>query len=588
GEGAGISVFCVLWAGTPPADILVERTQPAGGSLVLKVAGTQDRLTIIAGAEPAPAIGGIDEVRFADGTVWTLAALLAMAGPFNPDGQTIVAVEAVVNDSITGGDQGDEIDGLDGNDTLSGGGGNDFLYGGSGDDVLSGGPGRDYLDGGSGANTFLFSAGFGQDYVDGWGDVAGSAIVFDSSLDPADLLVHVDAATSSLVLRFAGTEDRITTWLPSDNGDGTYYGAFDEVRFTAAGSILSIADLLAMAAPLPRAVLAGDAIDETLTGTDGDDRIDGKGGDDLIVGLGGHDLLVGGTGDDTLVAGGGRDTLDGGYGSDTYRVAGVFDMVFVRQSPLDDPNGFDILDLEAFVSTDFVADYDSSFAPQLTLAGTQSRILFDYGSVAEIRFADMTLSFEQFIDLADGTGRRGISLSSTVNGAILSGGQFDDRLNGGAGTQTLLGLDGSDYLFGSSGNDILVGGAGHDTLNGGSGNDIYRFSAGFGHDEIILGSTLSDFDVIEFDATIAPGDVSVILSFGSYVLSAFGGADTIRFVPSGGSNSVQIAEVRFADGTVWTPANLAAMATLNDAAVIGGALDDSLAGAASDDLLIGG
>jgi Ca2+-binding RTX toxin-like protein len=65
-------------------------------------------------------------------------------------------------DTLDGGADNDRIYGETGADTIDGGEGNDVIYGGSQGDVLMGGAGTDYIDGGSGNDTII--AGTGTDY----------------------------------------------------------------------------------------------------------------------------------------------------------------------------------------------------------------------------------------------------------------------------------------------------------------------------------------------------------------------------------------------------------------------------------------
>lgn len=85
---------------------------------------------------------GIDEIHFADGTVWDR-----------------VAFEDRLNDNYLVGTAGaDTLDGGIGNDRLLGDGGADSLVGGDGNDRLTGGLGDDILQGDAGSDTFVFAA----------------------------------------------------------------------------------------------------------------------------------------------------------------------------------------------------------------------------------------------------------------------------------------------------------------------------------------------------------------------------------------------------------------------------------------------
>lgn len=73
----------------------------------------------------------------------------------------------------------------------------------------------------------------------------------------------------------------------------------------------------------------------------------------------------------------------------------------------------------------------------------------------------------------------------------------------------ITGLGGNDKLYGNGGDDTIIGGAGNDYMVGGDGEDVYLFSKGFGNDEINTLAADGKKDVIEFDETIMPSNVSI-------------------------------------------------------------------------------
>ncbi|SES39134.1 Hemolysin-type calcium-binding repeat-containing protein [Tranquillimonas rosea] len=114
---------------------------------------------------------------------------------------TIYGVDSF--DRIGGGAGDDELWGGDGADTLNGAEGDDALYGGAGVDVLNGGAGNDTLTGGqgTGADTFVFSAGGGEDRVTDFDAGEGDALRLDAGLWAGDL----DA--DAVVTQFASVQD---------------------------------------------------------------------------------------------------------------------------------------------------------------------------------------------------------------------------------------------------------------------------------------------------------------------------------------------------------------------------------------------
>ena len=159
--------------------------------------------------------------------------------------------------------------------------------------------------------------------------------------------------------------------------------------------------------------------------------------------------------------------------------------------------------------------------------------------------------------------------------AIVQGGDNADILFGGKDLSR---------LYGGLGDDILYSGEGNDTLEGGAGNDTYRFAIGWGQDTInSLNATVEDVDVIEFAHGILPADI-VIFKNGNNLVLRRGVTDRIDVKDyfSDSNTSKKIAEVRFADGTVWNSDDLTMMVTT------GTDKSDFLEGFKTDDVIHGG
>ncbi|MBO7941741.1 hypothetical protein JTP77_038470, partial [Streptomyces sp. S9] len=138
---------------------------------------------------------------------------------------------------------------------------------------------------------------------------------------------------------------------------------------------------------------------------------------------------------------------------------------------------------------------------------------------------------------------------------------------GGTGNDALTGTAGSDTLIGGAGDDLIVGGAGDDFLAGSNGSDTYRFELGDGHDTVYnaqIGGSLLDVDTIEFGAGIGVADVSVSSNLNDLVLTVAGANQSITLRgflagdPAQDAYTNRIDQVRFADGTLWTVADLLA------------------------------
>ncbi|MBK7424392.1 MAG: calcium-binding protein, partial [Propionivibrio sp.] len=167
------------------------------------------------------------------------------------------------------------------------------------------------------------------------------------------------------------------------------------------------------------------------------------------------------------------------------------------------------------------------------------------------------------------------ALSGGDGADTLYGGTGLDTLNGYAGNDLLYGGAGNDTLNGNDGNDLLDGGAGNDSLTGGAGNDTYVFRRGGGAD--IIGnndSTVGRVDTLLLDG-LNVADIR-LEKWGSYdlalVINDTGESITVQSYFS--SDSYKLDFVKFADGTTWDRATLAA----REMTVYGSAGNDTLVG----------
>jgi Ca2+-binding RTX toxin-like protein len=348
---------------------------------------------------------GVDEVRFVDGTTWSVDDLIL--------GQQIGTSAAQY------------IHGRSGADTIDAGGGNDLVFGYGGDDILDGGAGNDRLDGGSGSDTYRFQLGWGQDLV-----VASGVDAAASDVDVIEFGAGVAATDIGLVSNVADLT------LQHANGDRitlerffTDPGAIQEVRFDD-GTTWTVADLYA------QQMLGNDA-DQYQYGTAQADQIHGLGGNDLLYGRGGADVLEGGDGDDVLDGGAGNDVLNGGDGNDMF--------VFSTGSGQDrvisqDPDGiyWDVVQLGEGITSDQIGLSRDGRDVVLSLTGTDDSLtLVDFlpeiegdwpTAIDEVWFADGTVwdaySIIGALPAADAAG--GAELQSLVAAmAVSSASSFD-------------------------------------------------------------------------------------------------------------------------------------------------------------------
>jgi Ca2+-binding RTX toxin-like protein len=561
--------------GIAPASLVLTQDDVFGGSLVVQVAGTSDRLTVESWFTLDDYRGTL-QFAFADGTTWDGAAIgsrTRLAAP-KAFGGSVFGTHAA--DVITGGDGNDNIRGGPGDDRLDGGAGFDNLSGGSGNDVLSGGSGDDNLDGGAGDDTYLFGIGSGHDRI-------------DEGLSPFGQATDVDVIQIG-----AGIRPQDVTVV-----SGSQY-----VLTLPPGDTLSI---------------PGNEVF----------RVKFADGTTSNFNIGPAGTIVSGTASADTLSGGPRDVLDAGAGNDVLNPAAGGVIAFGHGYGQDEANfGGKQVAFKADVRPQQVVLQGISVqpglgAPALKIALSDSgdslllRQWFSSATDADYRltFVDgTTWDLAQIRAHLPRTGTAGADyLAGSAGADILSGLQGDDVLEAGAGDDTLSGGDGADRLAGDAGNDTLTGGAGNDSLDGGAGDDVidagagddsisdnegddrYLFSRGFGRDVLRAGSQANaGFDRIEFDPTIRPQDLAVAAGgpggTRSLQLTVAGSADALTLEGWMDPSSHFIEEVKFSDGTAWNVAALAARATVSSSAgdlMDGTALADVFDGGEGDDALDG-
>lgn len=214
----------------------------------------------------------INEVSFADGTIWAPADLLTLSRQPNGLDNRINGTNEVDLIDGLGGD--DTIYGVGGNDTLSGGEGQDILYGQAGDDILYGEAGNDVLHGGRGGDDL--QGGDGNDWFHPGGDA------FVDTIDGGD---GVDTLSLDMIVySYAGNIANLMT------GEAGAIGGTMDV-------MTNIENLVGSPAP---DILTGDDGANVLKGGWGDDTLNGNGGDDHIYGGENNDTIDGGDGYDRV------------------------------------------------------------------------------------------------------------------------------------------------------------------------------------------------------------------------------------------------------------------------------------------------
>ena len=605
----------VFDANVASRDVIVRRR---GGDLELSITDSTDRIVVRNGLRADAVHDDVEEIRFADGTLWDSASVASRA--------------------LVGSAGADNIEGSDGDDIIDGAGGNDTLAGGAG------------------ADTYRYGRGAGQDQIV---DVDVNRldhdrVLFDSGFSHAD--VDFSADGSDLILSIRGSLDqlRIRAWLEHKQPLVEFF-EFEN------GSVLNAADVRSLFNIADGdEVLAGTENDDVLLGSTRDSTLLGAGGNDVLDGGEGADQLRGGEGDDLLRGGRGRDHLDGGGGDNRYLLArgDGLDRISSATSRYyrfrqDTNNGLPDFDQQAafelelvtasnettFVSSSWdyalnggnnlyvgtippaihtqLLQFSQGVSNALALdtlqalrdwlaggdtvqlgAGISSADLSVQRRVGALASADLTLVNTQLaigvgeddvflIDIIDsgdsrsngyggyggdsGYGGAGPSVDDTAirqfvfeNGAVLSLAEVVARIdNGIIGTQFGSDLDdelrGSvtdDAIFAGDGNDDIRALANHDVVDGGGGED--RISAGSGDDSVAGGA----------------GDDVIAGEHGDDRLAGDAGSDTYGFnrgdghdhIQSGAQNAIDLDTLSF--GRSVLPGDVSAYVAADGALVL--------------------
>ncbi|WP_281173396.1 calcium-binding protein [Xenophilus azovorans] len=595
--GAGRMEVIEFSADIAPEDVVAWRS---GESLVLALKDSADKVTVTNyfNADAAGAYR-VDEVRFADGTVWNVAAIKAMVQQSTEGNDTLYgyAVGDVLsgglgndtiygyggddtidggegNDTLRGGDGADlllggegndTLYGENGNDTLLGGDGADNLYGGAGDDVLIGGAGNDRLEGGTGSDTYRFERGWGQDTVYAYDTGAGrvEAIEFGTDIAAGDIVAW--RSGESLVLSLKGSTDKVTV-TNYFNADAAGAYRVDEIRF-ADGSTWNVDTVKSMAQQpsdgndtlygyAAADALAGGLGDDTLYGYGGDDTLDGGEGNDTLRGGDGADLLLGGEGSDNLYGENGNDLLQGGAGNDNL-YGGAGNDVLIGEAGndyLDGGAGSDTYRFDRGWGQDTVYAYDTGagrveviefgadVAPEDVVAWRSGESL-----VLTLKDSADKVTVTNYFN-ADGAGAYRVDeirfaegtvwTVDAVKSMVQQSGDGNDTLYGYAVADTLAGGLGNDTIYGYGGDDTLDGGEGNDTLRGGDGTDLLL--GGEGSDNLYgeNGNDLLQGGAGNDNLYGGAGNDVLIGEAGNDYLDGGAGSDTYRFDRGWGQDTV--------------------------------------------------
>ena len=526
-----------LASGVTPADVTVRWTLQGDMAVTLP---DGSKLNVRGQAKYWSNELGIEQLRFADGTIWDRTELTARA-----------LTATVGDDAIVGGYLGDTLDGGAGNDQFQDMGGYDTYRFGTGDgqDTIADNTGR-----------VLFKPGIGQN------DIAFTR-------DGNDLIATVTAS---------GDAVRVKNWLNSG-------ARIDHFDFDNAAQ-LNVADVLAklnvsegaeilygspgadvLSGTEKSSTLYGRDDNDVLTGGAGNDQLYGEDGDDTLDGGADNDYLYGGEGNDVLAGGADRDWLFGGEGNNSYRVT--------VGMGLDNAMGASIA-----VANDTVV-FAPGIRPQdvsvqlgqtgwigqagdvgyynlvIGIGGNDALVVHSEvwddlgrGALQSFRFDDGTeWTLADVIARADG-GKMGWKQRYWGDSADIVGSQADDDITDytgqavtvqargnndnvhlEAGNDRVSAGSGDDSVYSGAGEDLAAGEAGNDNLNTGDGDDVVVFNYGDGDDTL---ATSEGMDTLSFGATVTPTMLSAALDRDGRV---------VLLVDAGAGGSITLGNTRIND-----------------------------------------
>jgi len=346
---------------------------------------------------------GVDEIQFADGTVWNRTQVR----------DNTWAWGSATNDVLVASDTW----------------GNTFV-GGLGDDILQSAEVRGGGNGGgaNGNDRFIYTMGDGNDLIfDGSHKLFETDTLILHGIRPEDLALSVrgidlriDISTSNQFIIDEGS-----FWNRSGAGQG-----LDEIVFDN-GTVWD-REAIRYWAQEGSAFFAAGSGNDQLTGSYLNQRLSGGSGNDYINGGTGSDQIFGDDGNDVLAISaslqGDEDTFDGGGGVDTISAEEFDHSIFI-----------DLVESDGQIRTS-----DSEILPENTgrLIGTLSKI----ENIVGTRFSD--------------------SLSGDAAANRIAGGSGNDVIAARSGDDILEGGAGNDFLDGYLGNDVYIyrSGDGHDRI----------------------------------------------------------------------------------------------------------------------------
>ncbi len=557
----------------------------------------------------------VDWVEFSDGTLWGLdemkskVPLLYEAGSANDTirgwdgidvidsgaGDDFVEVYAgndtvnggAGNDRINAGDGNDVLDGGDGDDVLLAGDGNNLVFGGagadrieagSGNDELHGGDGDDVIDAGAGSNRIL--GGDGNDNIRSSGNRdeilggAGNDVIYVMGgsghfIDGGDGDDQIDSLLTGDQLLFGGAgNDTITGGGTLHGGTGDDVLSGDDEATTYLFELGDGRDTI-VEYGLSSWSLSGAGVTDVLRFGEGirpEDVVAGRFGDDLVLQLNEQDAVT---------------IADWFTGSLTYveEIHFADDTVWGEHEirwhafPFGDnsaPEVFADLDAqEAQVSEVFTFEVPDYAFFDIDVAATPYDALSYAAQLSSGATLPAWLSFDAATRTFNGTppagseGNLTVRITVTDRSGASAAQDFEVHITAAEPESTpdewMVGTPGNDFLIGTAGSDTFDGLAGDDYLYGGEGNDVYRWGRNRGNDTVAEGGGTDKIEVLDLN----PADVQVSSDAltQSIVITDVATGKTLTLssmLMAGMEDYFGIEQVRFADGTVWSAADLIA------------------------------
>ncbi|RHW77517.1 calcium-binding protein [Colwellia sp. RSH04] len=436
----------------------------------------------------------VSTIRFFDGTVWEAADFFSHMVVVGTDG----------DDSL-------DYSPLEFGTTFDAGLGNDTIFGGSGDDtyLFNFGDGQDVILENNGEDKIVFGVGITADNLRITHDETESHWIIELLDDGGNLTgdsITVENAFIPLVTRALSSEERVDRSYIIES-----FEFFDGSVMTYPEIQLAAQKLYTDLEPEIVTSIEGTSESDTLVGDENTNIINGYDGNDVINGGLKDDTLNGGNGDDVYLyeLGDGNDVINELEGNDTLRFG-------VGITP-------ENISITASDTDMFITLPDGQV---VTIIDWRKTTYYTSGGIYRV----ITESRIEQLEFSDGTVWQDEDIFSNM---------------------VIVGVEGDSYIYNGS---TVFGthydmGLGDDDVYGGKGNDVYNYSLGDGND------TISDFyglDIIRFDQTITPADITVTVSGRGRNLSVALPDNAIITIMGWNNRDLLLEkQFEFADGTVW-------------------------------------